>query len=73
MQENHSDCSRVAQHTLILGSSGLVEPDPSLPAQSAQPVNTTIKLDSLQESAKPNPSCVAPRASAIKEQASLIK
>ena len=39
MQENHSDCSRcsrVAQHTLVLGSSGYVKPDPSVPAQPAQ-------------------------------------
>ena len=26
MQENHSDCSGVAQHTLVLGSSGHVQP-----------------------------------------------
>ena len=28
MQENHSDCSRVAQHALVLGPSGCVQPDP---------------------------------------------
>ena len=33
MQENHSDCSRVAQHPLVLGSSGHVEPDSLVPAQ----------------------------------------
>ena len=31
MQENHSDCSRVAQHALVLGSSGNVKPDPIVP------------------------------------------
>ena len=43
MQKNHSDCSRVAQHALVLGPSGHVEPDPSLHTQSAQPGNTTIQ------------------------------
>ena len=28
LQENHFDCSRVAQHTLVWGSSGHVQPDP---------------------------------------------
>ena len=37
MQEDHSDCSGVAQHALVLGSSDHVKSDPSEPAQ---PVNT---------------------------------
>ena len=40
MQENHSDCSGVAQHALLLGSSGHVQPNPTEPAQSAQPVDS---------------------------------
>ena len=40
MQENHSDCSGVAQHALVLGSSGQVQPNPTEPAQSAQPVDS---------------------------------
>ena len=43
MQENHSDCSGVAHHALVLGSSGLVQPNPTEPAQSAQPVNHSIR------------------------------
>ena len=35
LQENHSDCSRVAQHALVLGSSGHGKPHPSVPSQSA--------------------------------------
>ena len=35
MQENHSDCSRVAQHASILGLSGHVQPNPTEPDQSA--------------------------------------
>ena len=40
MQENHSDCSGVAQHALVLGSSGHVQPNPTEPAQYAQPVDS---------------------------------
>ena len=42
MQENHSDYPRLAQYALLLGSSGNVKLDPSVPAQPAQPVNTTF-------------------------------
>ena len=45
MQENYSDCSEVAQHALVLGSSGHVQPNPTEPAQSAQPIDTAIQLD----------------------------
>ena len=63
--ENHSDCSWVAQGALVLGSSGHVQPNPTDPAQ---PAHTTIQSDSTQESVKPKSICVAPTASAIKEQ-----
>ena len=43
MQENHSDCPRVAQHALVLGPGGHVQPDPSKSAQPAQPVNSTLQ------------------------------
>ena len=33
MQENNSDCSGVAQHALVLGSSGHVHPNPTVPAR----------------------------------------
>ena len=45
IQENHSDCSGVAHHALVLESSGHVQPNPTEPAQSAQPVDTTIQSD----------------------------
>ena len=32
MQENHSDCCRVAQHALVLGSVGHVKPHPTVPS-----------------------------------------
>ena len=52
IQENHSDCSGVAHHALDLGSSGHVQPNPTEPAQSAQPVDTTIQSDPSQKSDK---------------------
>ena len=39
MQENHSDCSGVAQHALVLISTGHVQANPIEPAQPALPFN----------------------------------
>ena len=52
IQEDHSDCSGVAHHALVLGSSGHVQQNPTEPAQSAQPVDTTIQSDPSQKSDK---------------------
>ena len=68
MQENHSDCSGVAQHALVLGSSEHVQPDPTEPAQSAEPVNTALQSYPSQKSDKSESPCMAHRALAIKEQ-----
>ena len=65
MQENHSDCSGVAQHVLVVGSSDHVQSDPSEPAQ---PVNAAIQSDPSQKSDKSKSPCMAPRATTIKEQ-----
>ena len=46
------DCSGVAQHVLVLGSSGRVQPNPTEPAQSAQPVDTAIQSDPSHKSNK---------------------
>ena len=63
MQQNHSDCSGLAQHALVLGDH--VQADPT---EFAQPSHPTVQPDSSQESIKPKSTCMAPRASAIKEQ-----
>ena len=68
LQENHSDCSGVAQHALVLGSSDHVQSDPTEPTQSAKPVDTAFQSDPSQKSDKPKSPCMAPRATAIKEQ-----
>ena len=65
MQENHSDCSRVVQHALVLESGRHVKPDPSL---SAQPADSALQSDYPQESVEPKSPYPANRASVIKEQ-----
>ena len=66
--KNHSDCSGMAQHALVLGPSDHVESDPTEPVLLAQPVNTAFQSDSTQKSDKPKSPCMAPRATSIKEQ-----
>ena len=68
MQENHSDCSGVAQHAIVLGPSDHVQSYPSKPAFLTQPVSTALQSDPSQESDKPKSPCMAPRATAIKKQ-----
>ena len=68
MQETYSHCPRVAQHAMVLGPSVHVQPDPTIPAQPAQSLDTTLQSDSPQESDQPKSPCVAPRTTAIKEQ-----
>ena len=64
-QENHSDCSRLAQHALVLGSESHIKPKLPVPAQ---PTDSTIQSDSTQESITPKSLCLAPRASPSKGQ-----
>ena len=52
----------------VLGHSGHVKPDPTVPAKPVQSTDTTIQLDSTQEPVIPKSPCSAPRATAIKEQ-----
>ena len=65
MQEYHPDCSRVAQHALVLGPRDHVGPNPILPAQLAQSVDSAIQSDPSQKSVKPETSFLSRRASAI--------
>ena len=68
MQENDTDCSRMAQHALVLGPSDHVQSDTVEPSQHAQPANTAFQSDPSQKSDKSKSPCMAPRATAIKEQ-----
>ena len=68
VQENHPDCSGVAQHALVLGSSDHVQSGPYQSAHSAQSVDSTLQSDPSQKSGKSESPCMAPRATTIKEQ-----
>ena len=68
MQENHSHCSGLAQHALVLGLGIHVQSDTFKSAIPTQPTDTTIQSDSTQKPVTPQPPCVAPRATTIKEQ-----
>ena len=63
-----SDCPRVAQHALVLGSSSNVKSDLTVSAQHTQLSVSAIQLGPSQEPVESEPTCLAPRASAIKEQ-----
>ena len=56
------------QHALVLGFGDHVKSGPSQPAQHDQPVNTALQSDPSQKSDKSKSPCLAPRATAIKEQ-----
>ena len=68
LQQDNTDCTRVAQHALVLGSGSHVQSDSPVPAQPAQSGNSAIQPDPTQKSVKSQPPCLAPRATAIKEQ-----
>ena len=50
---------------LVLGSCSHVQPDPSVPAQTAE---SAIQRDSTQKSVEPKSPCLSPRTSVFKEQ-----
>ena len=64
VQETHSECSRVAQHDLVLGYSGHVQPNLTQSAKSSQPAITTLQSDPSQKPDKTKSPCMAPRGSA---------
>ena len=68
LQQNHTDCTGMTQHALVLGSSGNVQPDPPVSAQLTQTSVSAIQPGPTQEPVKSESTCLAPRATAIKEQ-----
>ena len=68
LQQDNPDCTRMAQCALVLGSSGNVQSDPTVSAQHTQLSVSTIQPGPSQGPVKSEPTCLAPRASAIKEQ-----
>ena len=67
MQQDDPDCTGMAQHALVLGSSGNVQSDPTVSAQHTKPSVSAIQPGPTQEPVKSESTCLAPRASAIKE------
>ena len=67
-QQDNSDCSGVAQHALVLGPGGHVQPNPIESSQRATPSDTALQSDPSQKSDKSKSPRMAPRATAIKEQ-----
>ena len=68
LQESDPNSPGLAQHAMVLGSGGTVVPDSSLPPHSSRPSDTAIQQGASQGSDQSKPSCLAPRAEAIKEQ-----
>ena len=68
LQQNNSDCPRVAQHALVLGSTGNVQSNPTVSAQHTKLSVSAFQPGPSQEPVQSEPTCLAPRASAIKEQ-----
>ena len=68
VQEDYSDCSGVAQHALVLGLGDHVQPGTTQPTKPAQSADAALQSDPPQKSDKSKSSCMAPRATAIKEQ-----
>ena len=68
VQQNNPDCPRLAQHALVLGCSGNVQPNPTVPAQHTKLGVSAFQSGPSEEPLESEPTCLAPRASAIKEQ-----
>ena len=62
MQQNHSGCTGMAQHALVLGSGGNVQPDSPVSAQHTQSGVSTIQPGPTQEPVKSELTCLVPRA-----------
>ena len=68
LRKANSHRPELVQHALVLGSSGAVSSDSSLPASTPQFGGATIQWEPSQGSGRSEPSCLAPRVEAIKRQ-----
>ena len=66
--QDDSDCSRLAQHALVLGPGQSLHANSSLSSTSERSGHTAVQRSGAQESQQPESSCLAPRASIIQEQ-----
>ena len=68
VSQSNSDCSRMAQHALVLGPSGVVSDGSSLSPAPSRSSDPTFQRGTSQGSGKPKSPCLAPRAQTIREQ-----
>ena len=68
VQEGDPDSSRLAQHAVVLGSSGSVFSDTHLSSQPSRSSDSALQQGASQGSDQSQSSRIAPRAEAIKEQ-----
>ena len=68
LQESDHNSPGLAQHAMVLGSSGTIIPDLTVPTQPSGPSDSAIQQGSSQQPDQPKPSRLAPRAETIKEQ-----
>ena len=61
LQQNHTDCTGMAQHALVLGSSGNVQPDSPVSAQHTQSSVSAIQRGPTQEPVKSESTCLSHR------------
>ena len=70
-EQDLTDNSRrpgLAEHALVLGSSGAVSLGPSLPTSATRSGGATVQREPSQGSGRSEPSCLASRVEAIKQQ-----
>ena len=67
LSSTHLDCTRMAQHAMVLGSDQSVSSSSPLTSTGGELVDSTVQSMSSQRSPQPESSCLAPRASAIKQ------
>ena len=67
VQQDDSECHRLAQHAMVLGSGDNVQPDTSLPTQPTKSPGQFVQSGSTQEPDQPEPTGLALRASVTTE------
>ena len=68
VSQNGANCTRLAQHGLVLGSGDSVRTNPFPASTSQGSGDSTCQWPPTQESRQSKPTCMAPQASIIQEQ-----
>ena len=73
LSQNDIDCTRVAQHVLVLGPGQSITSD-SIHASTAEASSArALQQATSPKPQEPEPTCLAPRTSAIQNKGSLMK